>query len=177
MCESPRQSVLDSQGSAGLVSSPILGQVASIQCTRFNTYQWTSRPRAPGVYSRIHVRYAGTTLGLPTRTAEVLLHTRPVDRETQAAAPARTYSHSWLGTCRGREVQRGPIWDGTGRRRRLRRAEPVRAKRSGKMTLLTVMTYSPVGRLRRFTSSLYKGRTVNLESLLLRFQTHATMNT
>ncbi len=25
------------------------------------------------------------------------------------------------------------------------------------MTLLTVMTYSPVGRLRRFTSTLYKG--------------------
>jgi hypothetical protein len=27
----------------------------------------------------------------------------------------------------------------------------------GKMTLLTVMTYSPIGRLRRFTSTLYKG--------------------
>jgi hypothetical protein len=42
-------------------------------------------------------------------------------------APARTYSHHWRGTCRGREDQRGPTRDGTGRRRRLRRAEPGRA--------------------------------------------------
>ena len=44
---------------------------------------------------------------------------------------------------------------------------------------VTVMTYSPVGRLRCFTSTLYKG-SVNGKSrvvLMMKFPTHATMNT
>ncbi len=53
-----------------------------------DTYQWTSRPRAPGVYSRIHVPYAGTTLGGRTRTAGV--YYTPLDRTTRAASSACT---------------------------------------------------------------------------------------
>jgi hypothetical protein len=53
-----------------------------------DTYQWTSRPRAPGVYSRIHVPYAGTTLGGRTRAAVV--YYTPLDRTTRAASSACT---------------------------------------------------------------------------------------
>ena len=44
-----------------------------------DTYQWASRTRTPGVYSRIHVPYAGTTLGGRTRPCWSLLHTAGQD--------------------------------------------------------------------------------------------------
>ncbi len=53
-----------------------------------DTYQWTSRPRAPRVYSRNHVTYAGTTLGGLTWTAGVYTL---LDRTTRAASSACTW--------------------------------------------------------------------------------------
>jgi hypothetical protein len=47
-----------------------------------NTYQWTSRPGAPGVYSRIHVPYAGSTIGGRTQAAKV--YYTLLDRTTRA---------------------------------------------------------------------------------------------
>ena len=89
-----------------------------------DTYQWTSRTRAPGVYSRIHVPYAGTTLGGRTWPCWSLLHTAGQDnsgRVIRLHLPGPAILGS--GPEQGREEQRGPTRGGTGGRRRLRRAE------------------------------------------------------
>ena len=94
-----------------------------------DTYQWTSRTRAPGVYSRIHVPYAGTTLGGRTRPCWSLLHTAGQDNSGRVIRLHLLGPAAILGSGpeQGREEQRGPTRGGTGGRRRLRRAEPGRA--------------------------------------------------
>ena len=94
-----------------------------------DTYQWTSRTRAPGVYSRIHVPYAVTTLGGRTRPCWSLLHTAGQDNSGRVIRLHLLGPAAILGSGpeQGREEQRGPTRGGTGGRRRLRRAEPGRA--------------------------------------------------
>ncbi len=97
----------------GPQASPLAGPSAASprrwtlgQTDGADTYQWTSRPRAPGVYSRIHVPYAGTTLGGSDSGCWSLLHTAGPENS------GRVIRLHLLGSaaCRGGRINVGQPW-------------------------------------------------------------------
>ena len=90
-----------------------------------NTYQWTST--AGFMYRTLGVLGLRSGVGLGLLESTTHRWTGQLGPR-RPPAPARTCSHTWLGTSsRGREEQRGPTRGGTGGRRRLQEAEPGRA--------------------------------------------------
>ncbi len=92
---------------------------------------WTAPRRNTGLEQLGFCGVTWASLRAGLRTA---LRVGPPDHATHRTAgpcpppaPARTCSHTWLWTRRGRKEQRGPTRDGTGGRRRLRWSEPGRA--------------------------------------------------
>ena len=110
-----------------------------------DTYQWTSRPRASGAYSRSEPTAVRPGIRLGRLESTHRWTGQPGPR--YPLAPARDRSHR-LGTRPAQEEWRGPSRDGMGRRRRLQQAEPGRAGtkmwRYRKVSLFTVTPYDPL---------------------------------
>ena len=87
-----------------------------------NTYHWTSRTHAPGVYSRIYVPYAGYARGSDS-VCWSLMHTTGQDNSGRVIR-LHLLGHAAIlgsGPKQGREEQRGSTRGGTGGRQRLQR--------------------------------------------------------